>query len=215
MAAASRRRADARRRGAAAPQPPLDDSWLCAPHAGREVILGVRPEAITDRDGADRNARTCRSARLPGRGRRARRRRHLCGDASRRREVVGAHARRPQVRAGTARCPSPSTSKRPCCSTRNRPPDRSEMGDAPDMLIIGAGMGGARSPSRRGLRAAVPILIERGGYLRASRRTRVRTPFSAAALPLGEDVDGRARAARSIPASTTMSAATPRSTARR
>ena len=35
-----------------------------AVHAGREVILGVRPEAITDRDGADRNARARRTASI-------------------------------------------------------------------------------------------------------------------------------------------------------
>jgi multiple sugar transport system ATP-binding protein len=34
-------------------------------HAGREIVIGLRPEAITDRDGADRNSRAVHVVEAP------------------------------------------------------------------------------------------------------------------------------------------------------
>ena len=38
--------------------PLAEDKAALAAHAGREVVFGIRPEALTDPDGSDRNART-------------------------------------------------------------------------------------------------------------------------------------------------------------
>ena len=63
-------------------------------YAGKDVIFGIRPEALTDPDGADRNARVAGRRRLPDRSGRAGRLRHLRGDQSRRQGGGRAPARR-------------------------------------------------------------------------------------------------------------------------
>ena len=96
-----------------------DDAALRA-HAGQEVIFGIRPEAITDPDGADRNAGERGQCRLPCRGGRAGRLRHLRRHQLGGKEVIGRMRADCQVGAGTARAASPSTSTRRCSSTRRR-----------------------------------------------------------------------------------------------
>ena len=69
-------------------------------HAGREVIFGIRPEALTDPDGADRNAHSIAERRMPDRSGRAGGLRHLRRHPSRRQGGRRAAARRRQHPAG-------------------------------------------------------------------------------------------------------------------
>ena len=85
---------------------------------GRELILGIRPEAITDRDGADRNSKRIEMVDCACRGRRAGGLRHLRRHPARRQGGDGAHALRRRRQGRADACPSPSTSTRPWCSIR-------------------------------------------------------------------------------------------------
>ena len=103
-----RRHARSRSHAAAASRsrlPLADAPRGAARHAGREVILGIRPEAITDRDGADRKRKADRRSStamvevVEPAGSDTFVVTHLGG-----KEVIGAHARRRRRAARADAC---------------------------------------------------------------------------------------------------------------
>ena len=87
---------------------------------GRDIILGIRPEAITDPDGADRDSRAIHDRRGPGRDHRTCRVRHIRRHQYRRNGRHRPVPRRRACRAPATRSRSPSTWTRRWPSTRRR-----------------------------------------------------------------------------------------------
>ena len=167
-------------------------------HAGRDIVLGLRPEAITDRDGADRHSTAVHVVEAPVEvtepaGSDTFVVTHLGG-----KEVTGRFRADVDVRPG----PGLPLRDQHGEGGRLRPQDRDAdrlMTDGPDIVIIGSGIGGATvaaalAPSGRRI-----VILERGERLaRLPRGARRRGDLRARPLPArGELGHARGRGVQS------------------
>ena len=187
------------RRRARSPARPLRTAPCASPPRAATVIFGIRPEAITDPDGADRNSRPSSSRPNATSRWSSRRARTPCRDPARRRARWSRGCAPTRAYCRASACPSPSTWTRRCSSIPRARRASPEPWRSRRRISSSSAPASAGRRSRRASPAAAPrsSILERGERLTDSAGTAATpAPFSSdGVFPAEGDLARRRRRA--------------------